>query len=460
MKCLLNSTKMLSKSKYIRGLNCQKSLWLYVHKRDQQAISEEKQAVFARGTNVGELARQYFPYGKMAVLEDYPGFKSAKRTQDFIEQGVETIYEATFVHEDIIIAADILNKENGKWYMYEVKSTNSTKPQHIDDIAIQYYVVKGESGFAPEDVFIMHFNRDYIKRGDINVKELFIADSMINQVLPLQDVIKDNLPLLFDIMNGEEPSIAMGKQCDAPYHCDFYDYCSSLINNSTNNDEKVNLSSAPEIAENEVKSFIKNVQYPLYYLDFETIMPAIPLYDESRPYQQIPFQYSLHHQNTEKSELIHEYYLAENNLYVDPRKALIEQLIKQTKTAKTIFVYNIAFEQTRISEMGRDFPQYANELNLINQKLVDLIIPFRKKYYRTETMEGSSSIKKVLPALCPEFSYDELEIGNGMAASNSFLDLYYCDDEEIKKQIRDNLLKYCHLDTLAMVKLFEVLKKV
>jgi hypothetical protein len=152
--------------------------------------------------------------------------------------------------------------------------------------------------------------------------------------------------------------------------------------------------------------------------------------------------------------------LAESKIDIDPRKDLIKQMIKETENAKTIFVYNIAFERTRINEMSRDFPEYSKDLENISERLEDLIIPFRKKYYRTETMEGSSSIKKVLPALCPELSYTELEIGNGMAASNAFLDLYYCEDENLKEKTRENLLKYCHLDTLAMVKILEVLQKV
>ena len=135
-------------------------------------------------------------------------------------------------------------------------------------------------------------------------------------------------------------------------------------------------------------------------------------------------------------------------------------MIEQTKNAKTIFVYYLPFERGRIKEMMKDFPEHAEDLGFISEKLVDLIIPFKKKFYRTETMGGSSSIKKVLPALHPEFSYAELEIGDGMSASNAFLDLYSCDDDEVITKTRENLLKYCHLDTLAMVKLFEVLEKV
>ncbi|OFX24702.1 MAG: hypothetical protein A2033_09770 [Bacteroidetes bacterium GWA2_31_9] len=451
---------MLSKSKFTRGMNCQKSLWLYVHKKDERIVDEALQTVLARGTNVGELARQYFPNGKMAVLEDYPSFESVKRTQEFINQGVEVIYEATFIFDNTLVAVDILAKVNGKWNLYEVKSTKSVKDQHIIDVAVQYYVIKG-SGLPLKNAHVMHLNGDYVRRGEIEIQKLFIIDdgTVQSKIELLQSEIERDIKLLSAIENDNiEPIVKMGSQCTSPYSCDFYDYCNSLL--PVVEEESVELSSIPEVQQNEVKLFVNSIQYPLCHLDFETIMPAIPMFDESRPYQQIPFQYSLHSQETQDSEIKHEYYLAENNPNIDPRKALIKQMIAQTKNAKTIFVYYAPFERGRINEMIKDFPEFKKELELIVAKLVDLIIPFKKKFYRTETMKGSSSIKKVLPALNPEFSYSELEIGNGMAASNAFLNLYNCDDKDLIEKTRENLLKYCHLDTLAMVKIFEVLQKV
>ncbi len=448
---------MLSKSKYTRGMNCQKSLWLYVHKKNEQMVDAGTQFFLSRGISVGELAQQYFPNGKMAVLEDYPSFESAKRTQEFIKQGVETIYEATFIYNDTLVAVDMLHKHDGKWGLYEVKSTNSVKPKHIKDIALQYFVVKG-CGLNITDVFIMHLNREYVRHGDLDVNNLFVSESVLDSVLPLQLEIPNNISSLNQMLSESEPNVDMGEHCNTPYSCDFIEYCSSLL--PKENVEHVELSSTPEVMQNEVKIFVESIKYPICHLDFETIMPAVPMFDESRPYQQIPFQYSLHYQETKNSVLKHTFYLAESNLDIDPRIDLIKQMIRETENAKTIFVYNIAFERTRINEMSRDFPEYSKDLENISERLEDLIIPFRKKYYRTETMEGSSSIKKVLPALCPELSYKDLEIGNGMDASNAFLDLYYCEDKDLIEKTRVNLLKYCHLDTLAMVKILEVLQKV
>jgi len=447
---------MLSKSQYTRGTNCHKALWLYKHKRDERRVSDATMAIFARGTSVGELAQQFFPNGKMAVMEDYPGYESAKRTQEFIEQGVETIYEATFINDNTLVAVDILHKENGQWSFYEVKSTNSTKEQHKVDVAVQYYVLAG-SGLQIGNAYLMHFNRAYVRRGGIDVKQLFSADDITRDVIRLQNEVKGNIPVLLSMLQGAEPAEEMGRQCHSPYECDFQKYCRSFLPK----EEPVELSNLPVVNTKEVRRYVNAIEYPICHLDFETIMPGVPMFNESRPYQQIPFQYSIHLQEREDSEVKHFEYLAQSDIVIDPRIGLMEKMIEDTKDAKTVFVYSIAaFECTRINEMIRDFPQYIKPLESISNRMVDLIIPFRRKYYRTESMAGSSSIKKVLPALCPELSYHNLEISDGMAASNAFLDLYYCDDEQHIQQVRQNLLKYCGLDTLAMAKILDVLCRV
>ena len=447
---------MLSKSKYIRGIKCHKNLWLYVNKKEEQQFGEENLMVLSRGTNIGELAQKYFPNGKLALLlGEIPNNRTALFTQELIRDGVETIYEATFIYDNTLVAVDLLHKENGSWHLYEVKSTNNTKAIHVQDVAVQYYVLKG-CGLDIADASVMHFDRTYVKKGTIDVRGLFTSDSVLEQILPMQEAIKAKIPELLAMIEEQEPIVEMGSQCSDPYPCDFCEYCTSL----QPQEEIIGkvLSNVPEVNKPEIKNFLENIEYPLCHLDFETIMPGVPLFDESRPYQQIPFQYSLHCQGSKSGEIIHFEYLADSDLSIDPRKELIEQMIAQTKEAKTILVYNISFERTRINEMIRDFPEYSDELQLIAVRMMDLMPPFRKDY-RTESMEGRYSIKKVLPALCPELSYHELEIGNGTDASNAFLELYYCENKEEIKQTRDHLLKYCHLDTLAMVKVLEVLQK-
>ncbi len=448
-------TSMLSKSRYLRGKNCCKSLWLYVHKREEQRISENTQALFSRGISIGEHAREYFPYGKMAVLEDHPGSESISRTQDYIAAGAETIYEATFFYDNTLVAVDIINKNGGKWYMYEVKGTNSVKNTHIEDAAIQYYVVNG-SGLELSDVFIMHLNRNFVKRGKLDIHKLFTYRSVFSQIKQYQKEITAQIQNFLKVMEGEEPAVEMGNQCRFPYSCDFYEYCSPP---TVKQKPQIKLSNEPIVNTSAICDFISKIQYPVAYLDFETISPGIPLFDESRPFQQIPFQYSLHIQNKEDDVVNHFQYLANAELNTDPRPELIENLIKHLENCKTILVYYMPFELGRIKEMARDFPQYADKLQIVAEKMIDLIIPFKKGYFKTESMLAKSSLKAVFPAVCPEIGYDDLEISDGMTAGNAFLNLYFCNDENIIAQTRKNLLEYCKRDTLAMVKIFDILKK-
>ena len=451
---------MLSKSKFTRGINCQKSLWLYVHNFEARAVSDATASLFGTGINVGDLARDYFPNGVIAVEGDYPNRQSAQRTQELIAQGVETIYEATFIYNDTLVAVDLMHKQNGRWSLYEVKSTNSVKPQHIKDVAVQYYVVQG-SGLELEDAYLMHFDKNYVRRGAIVPTQLFKAESVLERVLAVQSTIALNIELFQNMLLGDEPEVLMGNQCTNPYECDFCDYCSSLACNQKEKAEATaELSTEHQVQSSKIQDFVQSLKYPICHLDFETIMPAVPLFDESRPYQQITFQYSLHTQQHPDAAVIHTDYLAESNLTIDPRLGLITQMISETAEAATILVYNITFERSRIKEMMRDFPQFAEPLQHIIDRMKDLMHPFQKKHFTTEALGRKYSIKLVLPALCPDVSYKELEINNGLDASSKFHDLYYCPDETLIANTRHHLLKYCHLDTWAMVRILEVLKGV
>jgi hypothetical protein len=447
---------MLSKSKFMRGLNCVKSLWLYVHKKNERYIDEATQSVFARGTDVGEIARQYFPGGKMVMLEDYPDYKSAYRTKQYIASGEEIIYEATFVYNNTLVAVDILIKRNGAWHLIEFKSTNSIKEAHIIDAAVQYHVIMG-CGIPLEDVSVMHMNREYIRQGELDIKKLFCYESVLTEVVNLQENIAENITFFLQVeKQSHEPVVEMGKQCTTPYHCDFMRYCKKNPN-LFSAIEKKELCNDPKIDLMEINIFLDEIAYPLYFFDFETIMPCIPMFDMSRPYQQIPFQYSLHYKQDKTEEIEHFEHLAQTD--GDPRIGLIKQLIDNTKRAGSILVYNIGFERARLKEMQRDFPEYLEALENIILRLRDLMTIFRKPQYFTESMEGKYSIKNLLPDLCPELSYSNLEIKKGEDASGAFLSLY--EEKEPKKinETRENLLNYCKMDTYAMVKILEVLEK-
>ena len=212
------------------------------------------------------------------------------------------------------------------------------------------------------------------------------------------------------------------------------------------------------IDKEEIRNFTNGLNYPLYFLDFETIGPAVPKYNGSRPYQQLVFQYSLHIRATPISQIDHREYLADPSQ--DPRIGFIEQLIKDCGTSGDIIVYNIGFERGKLNDLIDVFPEYSNELSGIVNRLKDLMIPFQQKWYYTPEMRGSYSIKYVLPALVPELSYNDLDIKEGGTASNTFLSMVNETFEGDVQKTRRQLLEYCELDTYAMVKILERLFEV
>jgi hypothetical protein len=215
-------------------------------------------------------------------------------------------------------------------------------------------------------------------------------------------------------------------------------------------------SNKPVIDTETIKEFISDLKYPLYFMDFETFQPAVPLFDNSKPYQQIPFQYSIHIKQNKESAENHCEFLAEPG--IDPRKKFIENLLKDIKGNGDVIVYNKTFEITRLNEIARDFPEYADKIEDLILRIKDLMIPFQKKYYYAPEMKGSYSIKAVLPALVPELSYDTLEINEGGLASIAYESLQTETDLMEIAEIKEQLLEYCKLDTLGMVKILEELE--
>lgn len=447
---------MLSKSRFIRGINCQKSLWLYVHKPELSVISDEQENMFASGTDVGIIARDYFPGGKLAVLEDYPTYASAQLTKEFINQGEKTIYEATFVYDNTLVAVDILTCVDGDWKLYECKSSTCVKDYHIVDAAVQYYVVQN-AGIPLEDISIMYIDNQYNRSIELEPRKLFACKSVIESILPLQSFVKENIPLLLEMLGGEEPEREMGKYCSAPFTCDFIDYCRSLKPIQPEIDKPIpNLT--PIIKSDLIRKRLDSFGYPLYYFDFETMGFAVPRFEHSRPYQQLPFQYSLHYRETKESNPEHFSFLAWPD--GDPRRDLIEQLIRETNRPGKILTYNVAFERRILRDLIHDFPEYKTGLEDIINRLDDLMPVFRKKEYHIPDWGRQYSIKLILPYMAPELSYKDLEITNGGDASSLFSQLYDTTDKQQIEQIRNALLKYCHLDTWAMVRIVEELEKI
>ena len=487
----------LSKSTFIRGLQCEKSLYLYKHHyklKDPTPLS--LQAVFDQGTNIGLLAQELFPNGVDASPENhFKMVESVGKTLNFITQGESIIYEATFQFNNVLAALDILVKDQEGWKAYEVKSSTKVSETYVKDAAIQYYTI-ANSGIDLKDISIVHINNEYVKEGELKVQQFFTIESVYDRVLQYLPKIPNEVRKLRGVIEGPSmPKVDIGSHCSDPYDCDFKGTCwrhipdysvfdisrlskskkFDLYNQGVVTMDQIDLSQidlnsnqvlqvqsevngTTHVNMDEIRNFTRGLCYPLYFLDFETIGPAVPKYKGSRPYQQLVFQYSLHIQETSSAEIIHSEYLA--NPIEDPRVGFIEQLIKDCGTSGDIIVYNIGFERGKINDLIKVFLQYSNELRGIVNRLKDLMIPFQQKWYYTPEMKGSYSIKYVLPALVPELSYGDLEIKEGGTASNTFLSMVNGSFEGDIEKTRRHLLEYCKLDTFAMVKILDKLLQV
>ena len=485
---------MLSKSKVIRGLQCKKSLWLYKHQYNlQDQVDAAQQAIFDTGQDVGVLAQQLWPGGIDATEgHEYPNVLCAKQTQRLLEDGQHVIYEATFVYDDTLVAVDVLAYENGVWNAYEVKSSTSVKEVYYDDAAVQYYVMQG-AGVALQNISIVHVNTEYVREGDLNVAEFFHFENITEAVQGLQDDMPQTISSLLEMLKGDMPEVEIGAHCSNPYGCSFMGHCWQHIPEySVFNIARIGakawelyeqgileVKDVPEdfdLSDNQqlqvvaektgeeildkkgIKTFVKDLEYPLYFLDYETINPAVPMFDGQQPYRQMPFQYSLHVQEKKGGAITHREFLAPCN-GEDPRPAFIEQLIKDCATNGDILVYNIGFERGRTEALMANFPAYENALEKIIWRMKDLMIPFQQKMYYTPAMKGRYSIKAVLPALVPELSYADLEIADGGTAS-ALYKAHFTSEKPLPDDTKQNLLDYCKMDTWAMVKILEKLRMV
>lgn len=492
--------KVISKSRFVSGIQCSKKLYFDIYRKDlKPEISEQQELLFSTGHEIGELAQSAFPNGKDASPENYYDFsKSIQDTKDWIDSDVKTIYEAAFSSNGVLAALDILHHtENERWAI-EVKSSSEVKKYHLTDASLQYWVMN-KSGFKPDKFFLMHINTAYIKDGDINPKELFTLADITNEVIGNQLWVEENLEDLKNILSTEiEPVVEIGKHCGSPFECEYKHHCWKHIpeqsvfslynprgldwklyeqgifkiidipkNVSLNHRQNLQVSGQKiahsHIDKTSISEFLNNWEFPLYFFDFETIFPALPVLNGTRPFQQVPFQYSLHILEQYGDNYTHKEFLAEpkdfNEISIDPRKKLIEQMKLDFGEIGSIVAYNATFEISRLKELAIAFPEDRDFIENIINRFVDLLIPFRNAWFYHPEMGGSASIKAVLPAIAPEFNYKDLEISNGGDASNIFLSMI--NNKFIGDEIftRESLKKYCERDTLGMVIIWEELIK-
>jgi hypothetical protein len=486
---------LLSKSTFLRGLQCSKSLYLYknfIQLRDQP--SSEQKAIFNRGNKVGILAQRFFPGGVDATpLKRSDSLAAVSKTRQLLDEGVEVIYEAAFQQEGVLAILDILVNKGGVWYAYEVKSSTKISQTYILDAALQYWVITN-SGLPLADFSLMIINNQYVRNGEVDIHQLFTVKSVKEAVLKNQSFIQEKIQASLQVVKSNQmPQVGIGEHCFIPYGCDFMGTCWKHVpansvfeitgipkvdqfnlyqggyttiaeipaNNALDRNANLHIQALKTkkvlIDHNGIDRFLSTVHYPLFFMDFESFMPAIPIYDKTKPYQHIPFQYSIHYKAAADAPLEHMEFLAEQGL--DPRKFFLENLLKHTSTKGSILVYDALMERNILNGLKKDFPEYTAEIDVRLARIVDLVLPFQERYYYHPAMRNSVSIKNVLPALVPELNYSSLLISSGSIAMTAF-ELLQTETDMFKIiEIREQLLAYCKMDTLAMVKIFEVLEK-
>jgi hypothetical protein len=349
----------LSKSLFMRGLQCHKSLYLHKHQPELKGEpTPELLALWRTGREVGAFAHQLFPGGVEIPFDGLSKPEQLSKTREEIAKGAKVLYEATFSFDDVFVKADILCRSGLGFDLYEVKNSTEVKDHFPDDVAIQYYVLSG-SGIPVRKAYLVHINNEYFRKGEIVPGELFTIEDVTKLVREKQSSIPELLAAMRKMLGGKAPNIDIGPYCEKPYDCDFIDHCwrhvpgYSVFNLKGKGVDKwelyqqgiIKLANVPldllnakqrmqveyflnrsEHADTEaIREFLKNLRYPICFLDFETIRSAIPLYDDTRPYQQIPFQYSLHRQDAQKEALRHFEFLVRPG--VDPRRELIEKIV-------------------------------------------------------------------------------------------------------------------------------------
>jgi predicted RecB family nuclease len=482
----------ISKSKYMAGVQCLKRLYWQVHEPELGGVPDAAAvAIMEQGREVGKLARQLFAGGVEVPFGDPE--QAIRITRELIANpGVPAIFEAAFENGGVFVRVDILHRRrDGRWRLIEVKSTADLKEQHLDDVAIQHRVVsRSEVDLASS--CLAHVNRNYVFQGDsIDVRRFFKIRNLTRRVERLQPkltfLLRSELRVL---VMPKAPDLPTGPHCTNPVTCEFFDRCNSpLPNDHIGYLPRIHASAAEELEEMGVESIhdipedfllterqrractsvqtgepwfsaelgkeLERLKYPLYFMDFESVNPAIPRFSGMRPFDQLPFQWSVHVQRQPEAEPEHYEFLSTDGS--DPRREFITSLCGALGKSGSIVVY-AAFESQRLSELATWLPEFAERIKAIQCRLWDLLPVVRNHVYHP-AFAGSYSLKAVLPALVPQLTYEDMAVANGQDAGVAWESLVRGGlDQSERGRTRMALLEYCRQDTLALVKLVERLQ--
>ncbi|HEV2396603.1 MAG TPA: DUF2779 domain-containing protein [Candidatus Sulfotelmatobacter sp.] len=493
-------TCSISKSRYVAGIQCPKRLYLQVHSPELAILDDQAKAVMAQGTTVGVLARRAFPGGVLVTADREHLAEAIRHTRELISnREVPAIYEATFEHHGVLVRIDVLQRCGEAFRLIEVKSSTETKPHYSHDVGVQKYVAEGND-LRIASACVMHLNRNYVFDGSqaedgsprYDLPQLFV----IEEIEPTTAAfISRQLSHAFTILeNPDPPEIEPGEQCKAPYRCEFYDICNrewppddirslpitkwkidglrqcgfchtnhlpdpfalralyhltekECMMAITAKEQRMRISSglAAELA---------TLRFPVCYLDFETLWPALPWFPGMRPYDHIVYQWSALLQQHAYAPPIRWEFLWEK--HDDPRVPFVKSLLEVVAAARTIVVYNASFESSRIQELAKCFPQYESALLDARDKLWDLLPVIRRNLYHPAFC-GSYSLKRVLPALLPGDGYEHLEIADGSHAGLAWLRRLSTHDSSETARLRNALLEYCAQDTAALARIVTLL---
>ena len=484
----------VSKSKFLQGRQCDKLLWSAYHAKHLfPAVDAAQQAVFDQGHEVGALAQKMYPDGILINVD--PGdFAGAIRLTKENLRARRPLFEAALTADGGYARADILNPAGvDAWDLIEVKSTTSLKADvHLPDLAFQAHVL-AEAGVKLRKCFLAHINNQFVRHGPIDPQQFFTLADVTKPVAVLRrDVAGQLAAMQLVIAAKEQPEIPIGIHCDNPYMCPLHDQCWAFLPDAsvftlyrggskaftllqqgiqqlgkipddfalTDNQaiqRRAVITGEPHVDRPALAAFLGQLEYPISYLDFETFSTAIPLHDGVRPYQQIPFQYSLHVVRSAGAKPEHYEFLAAGS--DDPRPEFMRRLRADLPKVGSVVVYNASFEKARLAEGCELLPKYGAWYRKVEGRMVDLLLPFRGFRYYHGDQQGSASMKAVLPVLTGR-SYDKLEIQEGGTASMEFLRVTFGDVPEAERQrVRRQLEAYCGQDTEGMLWIVEALEQ-
>ena len=441
-------------------------------------------------------AYKLFPDGVNAYKDDDSFWEPIERTKKLIKEN-KVIFQPSFLADDLFCRSDIIeyDTKSDHWDIIEIKSSTQPHDIHYKDLSFQKICLES-SGIKVGRVFLMYINNQYVKEGEIEPEGLLLKQDITDEVEGIEEDTRIEIKDALNVLGlPEEPKVKILRQCHNPYDCDFIDYCfkdtpedsiysiagalggkkldklldegilevsdipsEMLTTKKLERHHHVTKNDTVHIEKENIRKEIEKIEYPIYYLDYETYSSAIPIFDGYRPYQRIVFQYSLHVQREPGGDLEHYYFLAKE--FKDPTEDLSKSLREVVGPKGSFVTWNKSFEEGCNSEMGQRCPEFKNFYKDINDRMFDLMEIFKEGYYVHKKFHGSASLKKVLPVMAPELSYGDLDIQEGMTASNTWGKTIRSDiEEQEKEKVFNSLLDYCELDTLAMVRILEKLIK-